>query len=67
MKMKDLHEAKDPVLRASAAAMQRAAKLARQIAIQTNTNLVIVKDGKLIHISAQTLRKAAKNGPGNNE
>jgi hypothetical protein len=47
MKIRDIAEAKSADLRASAAALRRAALMARQIAIQTNTNLIIVKDGKL--------------------
>ncbi|MBP9174644.1 MAG: hypothetical protein KBF54_08845 [Rhizobiales bacterium] len=56
--MKDIEEAKDPDLRASAAAMRRAAVAARRTAIQTGTHLVIVKDGKLIRIPARELREA---------
>lgn len=59
MTMKNIQEAKDPDLRASAAAMSRAAAAARKTAIQTGTNLIIVKDGKLTSIPAQTLREAA--------
>ncbi len=59
MTMRDIQEAKDPDLRASAAAMSRAAKAARKTAIQTGTNLIIVKDGKLTRIPAQVLREAA--------
>ncbi len=55
MKTKDLSEAKDPDLRASMAALQRAALQARKTAIQTGTNLVIVKDGQLLRISAEEL------------
>ena len=62
MSKNDITEAKDPDLRASGAAMRRAAKLARQTAIQTGTDLVIVKDGKLTRIPAQALRAAAANG-----
>lgn len=58
--MKDIGEAKDPDLRASMAALQRASVLARQIAIQTNTHLVIVKDGRLLRLSAEELRQQAK-------
>lgn len=62
MKTKNISEAKDPDLRASATALQRAAELARKTAIQTDTNLVIVKNGKLTRIPAQTLRETiAKN------
>ena len=55
MKTKDISEAKDPDLRASMAALQRAALQARKTAIQTGTNLVIVKDGQLLRISAEEL------------
>ena len=57
--MRDIQEAKDPDLRAFSAAMQRAAQAARRTAIQTGTDLIIVKDGKLTRISAQTLRELA--------
>ena len=57
--MRDIQEAKDPDLRACSAAMQRAAQAARRIAIQTGTDLIIVKDGKLTRISAQALRELA--------
>ena len=61
MKAKDISEAKDPDVRSSMAALQRAALLARQTAIQTGTNLVIVKDAQLLRISAEELRKEAKS------
>ena len=61
MKTKDIAKAKDPDLRASAAGMRRAAELARQTAIQTDTDLIVVKDGVLTRIPAQTLRKATKS------
>jgi len=57
MNSKDITEAKDPDLRASMAAMQRAAESARKTAMQTGTDLIIVKDGKLTRVSAQTLRE----------
>lgn len=62
MKPKAITEAKDPDLRASGAAMSRAAQLARETAIRTDTNLVVVKDGKLTRIPAQVLRSAAAHG-----
>lgn len=55
MKAKDISEAKDPDLRASMAALQRAALQARKTAIQTGTHLIIVKDGQLLRISAKEL------------
>jgi hypothetical protein len=54
---KPITEAKDPDLRASVAAMQRAAALARETAIRTDTDLVVVKDGQLVRIPAQVLRE----------
>jgi hypothetical protein len=63
MKMKDISEAKDPDLRASVAAMQRAADLARQTAIQTDTYLVVVENGELVRIPADVLREAARKNP----
>lgn len=60
MKTKDISKAKDPDLRASMAALQRASLLARKTAIQTDTHLVIVKDGRLLRLSAEELRQQAK-------
>jgi hypothetical protein len=46
------------------AALERAALLARKTAIQTDTHLVIVKDGKLLRIPAEELRQQAqRNDP----
>jgi hypothetical protein len=58
MTMKSIQEAKDPDLRASVAAMNRAAEAARQTAIQTGTDLIIMKNGKLTRIHADALREA---------
>jgi hypothetical protein len=60
MNANDISNAKDPDLRASLGALQRAAQQARKTAIQTETNLVIVKDGRMQHISADELRQQAK-------
>ena len=54
--LRDLSEAKNPDLRASLAGMRRAAALARQIAIQTDTEIVLVKGGKPVRITASELR-----------
>lgn len=56
MKPKPITEAKDPDLRASVAAIRRAAELARETAIRTDTDLVVVRNGQLVRISAQVLR-----------
>ena len=53
----DISNAKDPDLRASLDALRRAAQQARKTAIQTETNLVIVKDGRMQRISADELRR----------
>lgn len=60
MKPKDISEAKDPDIRGSMAALQRAAELARKTAIQTGTDLIILKDGKLTRIPPEVLRAAAE-------
>ncbi|MGN6315349.1 hypothetical protein [Trinickia sp.] len=56
MKEQELFKAKNPDLRASLAAIQRAAELARRTALQTDTAIVVVQDGKLMRISAEQLR-----------
>lgn len=55
----DIANAKDPDLRGSLAAIKRAAQHAREVAIQTNTGIVIVQDGEIVHISADELRQEA--------
>ena len=59
MTLRDLSEAKNPDLRASLAGMRRAAAMARKIAIQTDTEIVLVRDGKPVRIGAAELRKGA--------
>ena len=51
----DLSQAKNPDLRGSMAAMRRAATLARKTAIQTDTGIVVVRDGKPVRIPAAEL------------
>jgi hypothetical protein len=55
----DISKAKNPDLRATLAAMRRAAEAARQTAIQTDTAIVIVQDGKLVRVSAKELQRQA--------
>lgn len=62
MNTHDISTAKDPGLRASMVAMQRAAALARQTAIQTETHVVIMEDEKIVRISADELRQIATQG-----
>ena len=57
MTQADLAEAKNPKLRGSLAAMRRAAEMARKKAIETDTGIVVVRDGEMVHISAAELRE----------
>ncbi|GAB2726037.1 hypothetical protein GCM10027019_01840 [Melaminivora jejuensis] len=59
MNPQDISKARNPDLRASVQAMRRAAELARQTALQTETAIVIVQDGKPVRVTADTLRKQA--------
>ncbi len=61
MNTNDIANAKDPDLRSALDALRRAAQQARKTAIQTETNLVIVKDGRMQRISADELRQQAKD------
>ncbi len=60
MNHNDLASATDPDLRASLAAMKRAALAARKTAIQTDTGIIVVRDGKPVRISAKQLREGAE-------
>ncbi|MEQ1638671.1 MAG: hypothetical protein ABL903_18575 [Methylococcales bacterium] len=57
MNTQDISTAKDPGLRASVVAMQRAAELARKTAIQTETHIIIMEGEKLVQVSADDLRQ----------
>ena len=55
--MRDLQEASNPDIRGSVAATNRAAQSAREIAIQTNTDLIIMKNNNIVRISPEELRQ----------
>ena len=57
----DISNAKDPDLRNALAALRRASLMARKIAIQTGTNIVVIRDGKMVRISADELRRQEEN------
>jgi imidazolonepropionase-like amidohydrolase len=57
MNEKDLHLARNKDIPGSLAAMKRAAVMARELAVQTNTAIVVVRDGKIVRITADELRK----------
>jgi hypothetical protein len=60
MTQQELAKAKNPDIRNSLVAMKRAAEMARQIAVQTNTAIVMVKDGKTVRIPAEQLREEGR-------
>lgn len=60
MNTKNIFEAKDPFLKESFLALQEAAKLAREVAIRTNTGIVILQDGEVVTVSAEELRAQEK-------
>jgi len=62
MTQEELAKAKNPDLRASLAALRRAALQARLLAIQTDTSIVIVRDGKIVHVPASELRRQIDDG-----
>jgi len=53
----DISKAKDPFLRNSFKALKQAAQLAREEAIRTNTGIVVLREGQVIKIPAETLRR----------
>ena len=58
---KNIDNPTDPDLAGSFAAMERAARAAQDLAIKTNTGIVIAVDGKNVHISAAELIKMREN------
>ncbi len=57
MEPKDISKARNPDLRSALGAMQRAAEQARLTAIQTDTAIVVVRDGQRVRITAAQLRQ----------
>ncbi len=57
MNTKDIRTSSDPDLAGSFAAMERAARAAQDLAIKTNTGIVIVLDGKTVELTAAELIK----------
>jgi len=57
MNTKDIRTSKDPDLAGSYAAIQRSAQSARDIAIKTNTAIIVAVDGKPVRITAAELIK----------
>ena len=57
MNTKDIRTSTDPDLAGSYAAMERAARSAQDLAIKTNTGIVVAVDGKNVEITAADLIK----------
>ena len=57
MTVHELSQAKDKDLVASLTAMRRAARMAREQALRTDTAIVVMKENRLVRISAEELRK----------
>ncbi len=57
MTEQQLSQAKDKDLASSLVAMRRAARIARDVAIQTDTAIITMRDHKLVRVTADELRK----------
>ncbi len=57
MNTKDIRTSSDPDLAGSYEAMERAARAAQDLAIQTNTGIVVSVDGKNVELNAADLIK----------
>jgi hypothetical protein len=57
MNTKDIRLSSDPDLAGSFAAMERAARAAQDLAIKTNTGIVVSVDGKAVDLTAAELIK----------
>ena len=55
--MKDILEPVDPAIRGALAALQRAAEDARRIAIQTGTELIIMRNGQICSLPPEEIAK----------
>ena len=57
MNPKDIRTSSDPDLAGSYVAMERAARSAQDLAIKTNTGIVVTVDGKNVELTAAELIK----------
>jgi hypothetical protein len=57
MNTKDIRTSTDPDLAGSFAAMEPAARAAQDLAIKTNTGIVVAVDGKTVELTAADLIK----------
>lgn len=61
MTRRDIRQSKNPELRGSFEAMQRAGRMARRKAIETNTCLIRVENGKVVRVPPEQLRREMKD------
>lgn len=57
MNPEPLASATDPDLVNSLTALRRAGRMAREVAVRTDTHIVIARDGKLIEVTAEELQR----------
>lgn len=57
MTQEQLSQAKDKNLPASLIAMRRAGRLARELAVRTDTAIIVLRNQTLVRVSAEELRK----------
>jgi hypothetical protein len=55
--MSEIRELDDPVIRGALAALDRAAEEARRIAIQTGTELIIMRNGEICSLLPEEIAK----------
>ena len=60
MNARSIETATSPMLRHSKQALERAATRAREIAIRTNTLLVVKQDGLVVHLNPRTMQVVAQ-------
>ena len=58
MTQDQLSQAKDKDLPASLIALRRAARMAREQAVRTDTAIVVLRDHRAVRVTAEELRKA---------
>ena len=58
MTQRELGEAKNKDLAASLIAMRRAARMAREEAVRTDTAIIVIRNGQPVRVTADELRKA---------
>lgn len=61
MKPEKLSDARNPLMPSAMAAMQRAALRARNVASQTRTAIVFMRDGKVERITPYNVQEPPKN------